>query len=327
VPVCGWSNHAKLSSFIEQVRPRLDAGQYDLVIGFNKMPGLDLYYAADPCYLDRVKRQFSYPLRRLFGRVKFYAQCENTVFGEDSHTVSMMISEPQKRLFEKHYRTPASRLVDLPPGIDPDRRRPDDWRQQRVEFRGQLGLQATDFLLLMVGTGFRTKGVDRAIDALAALPESRRRHVRLMIVGDGEPGPWQRQARKLNIDDRVTFLGGRDDVPRFLLAADLLLHPARKENTGTVILEAMVAGLPVLVTGVCGYASHVIKSGAGEIITQPDNPQDFAGQLALMLDREKLEAWSENGLRYAASEDLYSMPQRAAALIGELAEKQGERAY
>jgi hypothetical protein len=43
----------------------------------------------------------------------------------------------------------------------------------------------------------------------------------------------------------------------FLLGADLLIHPAYNENTGTVLLEAVVAGLPVLTTAVCGYAHYI----------------------------------------------------------------------
>jgi UDP-glucose:(heptosyl)LPS alpha-1,3-glucosyltransferase len=105
----------------------------------------------------------------------------------------------------------------------------------------------------------------------------------------------------------------------------LLIHPARKENTGTVILEAIVAGLPVLVSDVCGYAKHVTRAGAGELIKQADNSTETAQQISAMLEKEKLKSWSESALEYAESEDLYSMPERVAQLVRELASsKTGE---
>lgn len=320
VKVSGWTNHDRMRDFHNKVQPMLKAGQYDLVIGFNKMPGLDLYYAADPCYLARVSRHASYVACRHFGRVKFYEAAEGAVFGRESQTVSMMISDPQKLLFKKFYQTPDNRLIDLPPGIDPDRRRSADWQQRREKLRKQHNLQSDDILLLMVGTGFKTKGVDLAINAVANLPNSISERCKLFIIGEDKLGSWQKLAKKLAVSEKVHFLGGRPDVPDFLLGADLLLHPARKDNTGTVILEAIVAGLPVLVTDVCGYAYHVTASGAGELIEDAENARQFATQIAAMSAPAKLEKFSANALTYAYTKDLYSMTQQAASLIKEMAE-------
>ncbi|WP_417542803.1 glycosyltransferase family 4 protein [Methylophaga thalassica] len=311
----GWSNHARLQSYIDQVLPQLHQGAYDLVIGFNKMPGLDVYYAADPCYIDRIRSHPMHGLLQFSGRVKFYKACEEAVFGKQSNTVSMMISDVQQTLFEHHYGTPKDRLVSLPPGIDRDRKRPQNAELIRQQVRDEFNVSADEWLLLMVGTGFKTKGVDRAIAALANLPDAIKQQTKLMIIGDGDNRYLQRQAQQSGIDKQVAFLGGRSDIPRFLLAADLLIHPARKENTGTVILEAMVAGLPSLVSDVCGYTKHVIKADAGLVIKDADSAQQTALDLVEMLDKDKLQQWSQHALHYAATEDLYSMPQQAAAVI------------
>jgi len=319
VPVSGFSNHARLQTFINKVKPELEQGHYDLIVGFNKMPELDLYYAADPCYIARVRSHPLYGLLKHTGRVAFYADCEKAVFGQDSHTVSLMISDVQQALFKQYYDTPDHRLISLPPGIDPNRKRPVNADQLRQQKREELSISSDEWMLLMVGTGFRTKGVDRSIAALAALPDSLRDKVSLVIIGDGDHQALLKQANKLGVGTRVRFLGGRSDVPAFLLAADLLLHPARKENTGTVILEAMVAGLPVLVSEVCGYAKHVIQAKSGEILKQPDDASRTATQLAQMLDPAALQQWSHQALSYAESEDLYSMPDKAAWIIRSMA--------
>jgi UDP-glucose:(heptosyl)LPS alpha-1,3-glucosyltransferase len=323
VPVSGMSNHARLQSFLDQVKPQLEREKYDLVVGFNKMPQLDLYYAADPCYIDRARSHALHSLLKFTPRVRFYSDCESAVFGPDSDTVSLMISDVQKALFKQHYNTPEHRLISLPPGIDRDRQRPADANIIRQKKRAALSVNDDEWLLLMVGTGFKTKGVDRSIAALATMPDDYRGKVRLVVIGDGDARALQKQADKSGVGDEVQFMGGRSDIPEFLLAADLLLHPARKENTGTVILEAMVAGLPVLIADVCGYAKHVKSAQAGEILKQPDNAAATAAQLVSMLDPQRLQQWSQQALSYAATEDLYSMPDKAAQIIRDMAKEKG----
>lgn len=325
VPTRGWTNHSKVASFIAQVTPQLQNNNYDLVIGFNKIPNLDLYYAADPCYIDRVKNQTTYFFDKLGGRLQFYAKNERAVFGADSKTVALMISDVQRDLFKKHYATPGERLIMLPPGIDENRKRPDNWQQIRQQFRHEFNVGDDEILILMVGTGFKTKGVDRAIQGLALLAEKLRSKTKLFVVGEGNPKPYQKLAKQQLVQEQIQFFGGRTDIPNFLLGADLLLHPARKDNTGTVILEAIVAGLPVLVTEVCGYAKHVAKSGAGLVISTPFNLAVFARQLTQMLQSDGSENWSQKGLEYAASEDLYSMPVKVADIIKQMATANKEK--
>ncbi|MCH8258281.1 MAG: glycosyltransferase, partial [Proteobacteria bacterium] len=148
-----------------------------------------------------------------------------------------------------------------------------------------------------------------------ALPESVKQKTRLIAIGQDAPGTFQRIATRLHLKNHVEILRGRDDIPRFLLAADLLVHPAYVENTGTVILEAIVSGLPVLATAVCGYANHVTDARAGELVASPFRQGTFNKLLLDMITSEKREAWKKNGLYYARVADIYSMPQKAADFI------------
>ncbi len=309
----GWSNHAKVADFHQQLAQQLKMNDYDGVIGFNKIPNVDVYYAADPCYVDRFSEAFS--LAKLTPRYRFYAGVEKTVFGTESETLCLMISDMQAALFKKHYQTPNKRLLMLPPGIDRNRRRPLGAKEKRLDFRRQLKVSEQGLVILMVGTGFKTKGVDRAMTALATLPEELLQKTSLMVVGEDNIARYQRLAVDKGVASNVQFMGGRPDVPDFLLAADLLLHPARKDNTGTVILEALVAGLPVLVTDVCGYAKYIKESEAGLLLGSPFQQQALNKQLLMMLQSDDKEKWSANGLAYAEKEDLYSMPEKAAAAI------------
>jgi len=116
--------------------------------------------------------------------------------------------------------------------------------------------------------------------------------------------------------ERVTFLGGHDDVPRFLLGADLLIHPAYGEVTGNVLLEAVVAGLPVLVTDVCGYAHYINDAEAGRVVTSPFTQKALNAALAEMLaDSGARARWSRNALAFAEHADIYSRYEKAVDFI------------
>jgi UDP-glucose:(heptosyl)LPS alpha-1,3-glucosyltransferase len=137
-----------------------------------------------------------------------------------------------------------------------------------------------------------------------------------MVIGQDDPKPFKLQAATLGLGERVSFLKGRSDVPRFLLGADLLIHPAYNENTGTVLLEAIVAGLPVLASAVCGYAHYIEDADAGRVVPEPFVQAQLDRMLAEMLgDGDARRRWQANGLAFADRADLYSLPERAADVI------------
>ncbi|MFT3759905.1 glycosyltransferase family 4 protein [Thauera sp.] len=318
VPVRALFNHHRYRRYTDWVQADLARRPADRVVGFNKMPGLDVYYAADPCFEDKAQTLRN-PLYRLGSRYRHFAAYERAVFGPDSRTEILMISSVQQPLFVRHYGTPVSRFHLLPPGIAADRRATPNAAAIRAEFRNEFKLGDEDLLLVQIGSGFKTKGVDRSLKALAALPDALKRRTRLMVIGQDDPKPFKLQAATLGLGERVDFLKGRSDVPRFLLGAELLIHPAYNENTGTVLLEAIVAGLPVLASAVCGYAHYIEDADAGRVVPEPFVQAQLDRMLAEMLtDGDARRRWQTNGLAFAEHADLYSLPERAADVILDL---------
>ena len=317
LPVRGISNHARDLAFSRRVSEELRRRPHDLVVGFNKMPGLDCYYAADTCYLAKVLEERGV-LSRLTRRFRVYSGFERAVFSGD--TELLMISANEIAVFQRYYGTPAERFHLLPPGIRRDRIMPVDYADRRRRFRETWRLEAQDKLVLLVGSGFRTKGLDRAIAALTALPEAERARTRLFVVGQDNSKPFAAQARRAGVAARVSFLQGRDDIPGFLWGADLLIHPAYRENTGTVLLEAMVAGLPVITTDVCGYAHYVTDHDMGRVLPTPFDQRALNGALSELLFH-RADDWRARGAAFAATADIYAMPERAAAWIAAIGER------
>lgn len=318
IPARGFRNHSRRDDFVKQVTPFLRQGHYDLILGFNKMPGLDVYYAADTCYQAKVHEQRSW-WYRLTARYRRNVAFEKAVFAPAAKTVILLLSAHQEQEFIHYYHTPKSRFHLLPPGIAPDRVAPADSAEIRQQTRTDYGLTEAQFLLLMVGSGFKTKGLDRTLRAVAALPANLKAKTRLFVVGKDNAAPFRRLAEKLKILPNIEFLGGRKDIPRFMLAADILLHPAYNENTGTVLLEALVSGLPVITTDVCGYAHYIQDAAAGIVIPSPFKQERFNQSLINMLLSADIRAAAHwNAMSYAKNADIYSMPERVVSIIESL---------
>lgn len=312
-----FSNHAQNEQFHNKLQAELKKQAFDVVVGFNKMPGLDLYYGADSCYVGDKVPQYPaiYKLtRRYKGRYSF----EQAVFGVKSQTLILSLSEQQKSEYQEHYFTPNKRFHLLPPTLDASFSPITDRATQKEKLRAELGLPINNLLLMFIGSGFRTKGLARAITALAGLPIDLQQRSSLIVVGhDDDEKQYRKQADRVSVSQQVLFLGGRSrqEIPKLLAAGDLMVHPAHNENTGTVLLEAIAAGLPVLATDVCGYAHHIKAAEAGIVLDSPFDQEALNTRLASMITSPYLDRWSANGQRYGTNPALYKMPASAVDAI------------
>jgi UDP-glucose:(heptosyl)LPS alpha-1,3-glucosyltransferase len=314
VPVDATFNHVKYQKFTAWVQRATSESPVDCVIGFNKMPGLDIYYAADSCFEEKAQTQRKWFYRYL-PRYAHFSSYEAAVFE------ILIISNAQKPFFIKHYATPEERMYLLPPGISRDRIAPADTTKIRQAKRQELNLSDDQKLILFVGSGFIKKGLKRAILAVASLPEELRRKLKMMVIGEDREGPFVRLIKRLKLEHVVELVGGKEDVPAYLLAGDLLLHPASDENAGMVLLEAMVAGLPVLATDVCGYGHYIVEAQMGALVPSPFQQEQLNRQLLTMLEQEDRNKWKENGKKFAESADIYSLSEVAVNVIEEILHK------
>jgi len=310
------SNHASNRAFYQQFQEIANRQHFDRIVGFNKMPGLDVYYCADACYANRDKRH-SKLYQQLSPRFRQLQAYEQAVFDIQASTTILSLSERVKSVYQQYYGTPESRFRSIPPTLD-IRQKP--WHRPaavRRKKRQQLDIESHQLLLLFIGSGFRRKGLDRAIRAMAALPESLRRDSLMLVLGQDKATRYQRLASGVGLTGKVRFLGGRDDVVELMAAGDLLIHPAREENTGSVLIEAVASGLPVLVTDVCGYAHHITDAQAGIVSASPFVQQQFNQQLHHALTSENRTLWCQNGIEYGENPDLYRMPEAVSDFIEE----------
>ena len=136
--------------------------------------------------------------------------------------------------------------------------------------------------ILFVGRLAPQKGVRDLVEATALLEDP---SAQVLLVGDGPERPvLEREIRRLGVADRVHLLGfvphGR--VPAVLAHADLLVLPSLYEELGTILLEAMWAGLPI-VASKTGGIPDVITDGVNGMLVPPGEPRALAGAIDRVL--------------------------------------------
>ncbi len=129
-------------------------------------------------------------------------------------------------------------------------------------------------LALFVGDiRLNRKNLDTVLHALTQVPD-----LHLVVAGATEGSPYPALTAKLNLTQRVHFLGFRRDVDALMQVVDLFVLPSRYETFGMVILEAMASGLPVITTATTGVAEIVIPE-CGIVISNPEDEQALAKSL------------------------------------------------
>jgi glycosyltransferase involved in cell wall biosynthesis len=155
--------------------------------------------------------------------------------------------------------------------------------------------------LLFLGRLNWKKGLDRLIEAMKLLPEAR-----LVVAGNDE----ESYAATLPRADNVRFVGAVFGAEKdaLLRRAAALVLPSISENFGNVVLEALAAGTPVVVTPEVGLAADVEAAGAG-IVTPSDPPRLAAALRELLRDPARREEMGRRGR--ALVEERFTWPRVA----------------
>ncbi len=314
VPKLGYSRLSQYRNFTKWVQENLVGKADTMIVGFNKMPSLDVYFAADPCFLMKANTQRG-AYYKYTSRYRHFRDYELSVFGTGSRTEVLVLTPQQRDDFVQYYPECQTRLHLLPAGISEDRKVLSRDRRRGQYIRDALNLTEDQLLILQLGSGFKVKGVDRSLKAITALNPDLKSRCHYLLIGQDRSTKFLKLASKLGLSKQMTVWPGRDDVPEILQAADLLLHPAYSESAGYVLLEATIAGLPVLTTESCGYAFHIEMAKSGEVSPSPFSQHDLNVRLTEMLSKLDKSDWSANGLFYGQHQDLYSMASFAADRI------------
>jgi len=186
----------------------------------------------------------------------------------------------------KHEGARPQRLVVIENGIDslPIKRLSP---RRRGALRAELGIPDKGLLALTVGRMTVQKGHTVLLDAIAKLGNLRAKVI-FALAGDG-PKRMELEAKavRLGIADQIRFLGVRRNVNELLLAADLFIQPSLWEGLSLALLEALLAGLPVLATAVEGVVD-VVEDESSALLVPPNDPKATAESIERLLNDGRL---------------------------------------
>lgn len=248
------------------------------------------------------------------------------------HSRLLAVSEAVKR-FHQSKGLSAEKTYVLHNGIDlgvfrPVDRSPADWSNS---LREQLGIPNAAIIIGLIGQISLRKGFDIALAAAAPLLQ-RDFRVHVVIVGKRhsdkeETVRFERDLHAVSADarvaDRVHYLGTRDDVSQLLPQFSLLLHTARQEPLGRVLLEAAACGVPVVATDVGGTREIFPREELDGALFVPvdDGAATQAAIEQVLGDENKAAAMSIAGRNRIAA--AFSVEQSAAGLLRHYAEVSG----
>lgn len=158
----------------------------------------------------------------------------------------------------------------------------------KQQCRQDLGIPENAIIVIYIGRMIKNKGLDYLIESIVEIPD---KEVQFWLVGGGDYlSELKLRANKLSIyDERIHFTDtiSNNDVPRYLVAADIFVLPSLTEGMPMSIIEAMAAGLPIVATEVGGIPEFVLN-GKNGIIVPPYNSEELSRAILELIENDDL---------------------------------------
>jgi UDP-glucose:(heptosyl)LPS alpha-1,3-glucosyltransferase len=256
----------------------LSKHQFDLIVGFVKVWYQNAYVAvggAHPASLVHNSQRFRNPIARglwwmtklLSPKQWIFKSIERKQFGGMHQPFIIAPSQLTARHFEYYHGISRHRIAVVPNGIDSVP--PMDWLEhERTVFRRRNNLANEDVAVLFAAHNYALKGLEPLLRSFAPVARAHA-NARLLVCGGRQSGRYRRLAQRLQIADKVQFLGFVDDIREAFAGADLFAFPTFYDPCSLVVPEAMSAGLPVITTEQNGAADLIDEGVNGFVIEEP----------------------------------------------------------
>ena len=222
-------------------------------------------------------------VHNVYTRTKFHRRLLNRLLSRASARV-IAVSEAIRDDLVAHDGIAPRKVTVIHNGIDVRRVETSMTREQA---RAALRIKDDELAIGCVGRLEEQKGHRFLLEACAKLgndPDLKHR-LRILMVGDGRlRGALERLAGALGLASSVSFLGTRQDVPEILRALDIYAMPSLWEGLSIAMLEAMAAGLAVVISDVSGVSQalgnneHGIRVPPGDSTALADAIRSLAAQ-------------------------------------------------
>jgi glycosyltransferase involved in cell wall biosynthesis len=213
----------------------------------------------------------------------------------------------------------------IPYGVDTKQFHPALRLALRAEARSHWRFRENEFVILLIGNDWGTKGLDTLLEAVAPLSDL---PFRLLVVGSDEPGAFRGRAIQLGIQGRCDWEPPRREVLDFYAAADVYVSPSREDSFGLPVAEAMACGLPVITSVLAGVSDYIQDGVDGFVLSDPRDAQVLAQLLRRLYADAALRHKIEEAAHKKASEWTWDKHAEGAweLIQGAAAKKSGSKA-
>jgi len=268
-------------------RNLLQAGGYNAAVSFGRFLAADMVRCGGGThrgFLERMGRAGG-ARRRLWQNVSVYHRSVLAIERRQLESPRLKkiiaVSNAVKRDVLANYSVAENKIAVLYNGVDARRFHPGRCEERR-RARERWKIPANAPLVLFVGSGFRRKGLDRLLPLWRS---PKLADCYLLVVGaDARMAQYKARAEAL-APGRVVFAGRQEDVENYYAAADVVALVSLQEAFGNVVLEALAAGLPVLVSCEVGAAEMLKGDLLDGVVEEPDDPGDLERKLLRLLER------------------------------------------
>lgn len=163
-------------------------------------------------------------------------------------------------------------------GVDPKRFEPRLTKEQRNGLRKALDIKPGDFVMIYPAELSKRKRQTWLIESLADFMCQHKDVHLLLPGGDSLGGACQLLANKLGLGAQIHFLGYRNDIPQLMMTSDLSVSSSSQEGLPVNLLEALVAGLPIIATDSRGHGDLVEDDVNGYIVDK-NEPKLFSSKV------------------------------------------------
>ncbi len=295
-------NQILFSRFVK----RLANDSFDIIHSHERVTLFDALTVHCPCFRTYIQEERS--LIRRFGiwlsialspRKFAYILLEKKQFSMKKGRMLIAVSRKMQKNVQSCYSIPDNYFGIAFPGVNEEFFVEDHENRIRESSRADLGINKHETVLLFVGNEFERKGLDALLKGFSLVAGS---NVRLLIAGKGEKKKkYARMAKSLGIEEKVVFLGLVKDIKSIYFSSDIFILPTISEPAGMAPMEAMAAGLPVIVSSrhYSGCAEHINEKQA-VILEKPEDPHEIANAILDLMDKEKRKTTGEAGRALAA---------------------------
>ena len=316
VPIISFPKFLTTISFAYFIRRQLRKDIFSLVHSHERI------FAADIFTLHGIPHRYWVHNVR-WKKMSLYdlatAWVEKKLVEEGNCKKFIAVSSLTKDIFLQEYQINPDKVAVINPGVDLN-----DYAQQnkdsvRNSIRRELGINIADPVILFVSMNFEIKGLDDVLFSLAKL-KAQNRKIKFIVAGKGNIKKYTKMAKEAQISADVIFTGpvNKEKLIRMYLASDLFIMLSKFDTFGMVVLEAMAAGLPVIISSNVGAKDLVQEDKNGFIVSNTSDTDYIATKIALLLDENIRRQMAEAAYQTAEQNTWDDVTKKYAAIYENL---------